>query len=356
MRQHSELSIATQSDLARLTTFDYTKLTAINMCPTWGIIRYGKHKAMSGGGRAMALEAGTVMHECFAAIRLVQVALVQKLPDHADAHGVKQFGAQRWNAIRNAYLEAPDTPGAIRNAAMECLLTSGYVDDPLDKFRTINNLETSLLYYAQRWDPERYPVYISDPAEPAALIGVEIPFAIKVSMWNQPIDAPLQFIYTGRIDGLHVNPRRDNELIIQENKTAARLNDAWVQSFDMSHQVTGYTIAASLIAQQTITRGLVLGVSIPLPRDTAQGLSILNVQRPQYMKERWLEWVEHTVGIYNQHINTPLDAPRYTHSCNRYFRPCSMIPMCAVPRDEQEEILAGMEHVEWSPLHERGVE
>ena len=64
--------LATEAD-ADLPAFDNTKLTAINQCPTWGIVRYGLHKTMSGGGRAMALEAGSACHEVFAALRLWQL-------------------------------------------------------------------------------------------------------------------------------------------------------------------------------------------------------------------------------------------------------------------------------------------
>jgi hypothetical protein len=351
--RHVEMSVATPDDYAKYETFDYTKLTAINTCPVWGIIRYSKHLAMpGGGGRQMALEAGTVMHECFAAIRLFQVMGQQQLPDHAEHHGRRLFGADRWAAISAAHRSGADAFGMMRNGALECLATAGYVDDPFDKYRTFTNLETSLLYYVQRWDAERYPVYIADEADPTALIGVEIPFGIKVRMWDDD-GAETAIIYTGRIDGLHVNPRRDGSLLIQENKTAARLNEAWVMSFDMSHQVTGYCVAASLVAERPIERGLVLGLAIPLPREASAGLSIINTNRPTHMKARWLDWVAHTIMLFNQHKDNPLAAPRFTHSCNRYFKPCSYIPLCTADAEEQANIYKEMVKDEWSPLHDK---
>lgn len=57
-------------DLDSLQAFDFTKLSAVNTCPTWGIIRYGHHKVFSTTSRAMALEAGSACHEVFAAARL----------------------------------------------------------------------------------------------------------------------------------------------------------------------------------------------------------------------------------------------------------------------------------------------
>ena len=56
-------------DLENLHAFDFTKMSAINTCPTWGIIRYGYHKVFSTTSGAMALEAGSACHEVFAAAR-----------------------------------------------------------------------------------------------------------------------------------------------------------------------------------------------------------------------------------------------------------------------------------------------
>ena len=96
MRPWQKVNIvkATTEDIARLESFDYTKLSAINTCPTWGIIRYSKHLTMPGGGRAMALEAGSAMHECFSVIRLIQLGHIQGqcLRAHMHYHGIRQIG------------------------------------------------------------------------------------------------------------------------------------------------------------------------------------------------------------------------------------------------------------------------
>lgn len=350
-----EMSIATQAEIDTLEKMDYTKLSAINMCPTWGILRYGMHKAMPGGGRSMALEAGTALHDCFAVIRLMQLSMHQGFESHTLYHGQRLFGKDRWATIVEG-TRGPDKEAAIRNAALECLATAGYVDDPMDRRRTFNNLETSLLYYLQRWDFNRHPVWIRDASDPTSDIGVEIPFAIKIQPYgNEHNDTyPLQpFIYTGRIDGLHHAAKDSEELIIQENKSASRLDDAWRMSFDMSHQVTGYCVAGSLHANTSIRRGLVLGLALPLPRYASDGLSIVDVYRDSFMKERWLQWLEYTSNIYNAYRHNPMTAPKHTHSCNRYFRPCSMIPFCASDEQEQADMLEQMVNDEWSPLHDK---
>lgn len=327
-----------------LRKFDYTKLTAINTCPTWGILRYSMHKAMPGGGRAMALEAGKTLHECFAALRLAQLGFVQNMPEHMDYQGLKQFGEDRWNYIRAAVNPA-DASITMRNMALETLNTANYVDDPFDKRRTFVNLETALLFYIQRWDAKRYPIWVSDEANPEALVGVEIPFAVHVQFPDMD-----PFLYTGRIDGLHVNAPGD--LIVGENKTASRLDDAWRMSFEMSHQVTGYCVTASLLSGMDVSRAQVTGLSIPLPRTMSDGLAIEQVRRYDYQKARWLDWLHYTVGVHNTYADDVVNAPKFTHSCNRYFRPCSFIPFCCGDEQEQRHIITEMVDDEWSPLHE----
>jgi len=63
-----ETRMSTDEDKETLTPYDHTKLSAINTCPTWGIVRYSLHKTMGGSGREMALEAGIAAHEAFAAM------------------------------------------------------------------------------------------------------------------------------------------------------------------------------------------------------------------------------------------------------------------------------------------------
>ncbi len=351
--QRIEMSLASREDIDTLEKMDYTKLSAINMCPTWGVLRYGMHKAMPGGGRSMALEAGKALHDCFATIRLLQLGYEQGAMEHMHYHGERLFGEPRWACITAMLAHTTSfSSDSVRNAVLETLTTAGYVDDPSDRRRTFSNLETAILYYLSRWDAKRYPVWMRDYADPTADIGVEVPFAIKIQPF---IDtwALTPFIYTGRIDGLHNISLGSDELLIQENKSASRLDDSWRQSFDMSHQVTGYCVAGSLFTNTHITRGLVLGLSLPLPKYMTDGLAIVDVRRPQFMSERWLQWLEYTTNVYNANKDDPYNAPRHTHSCNRYFRPCSMIPFCASDLVDQQDMVEQMVTDEWSPLTEK---
>jgi hypothetical protein len=59
----------------------------------------------------------------------------------------------------------------------------------------------------------------------------------------------------------------------------------------------------------------------------------------------------HTIQLAKLYHHDPINAPKYTHSCNRYFRPCSLIPFCYGDDDEQRQFLEEMVDDEWSPLN-----
>ena len=55
-------------------------------------------------------------------------------------------------------------------------------------------------------------------------------------------------------------------LSVHDNKTASRLNDAWSQSFLLSHQITTYCAAATVFTQHAVHNAEVLGLALPLPK------------------------------------------------------------------------------------------
>ena len=139
---------------------------------------------------------------------------------------------------------------------------------------------------------------------------------------------------------------------MHDNKTASRLNDAWSQSFLLSHQVTGYCIAARVFAQHVVDQAEILGLAIPQPKSYEfGGWARETVSRKSYHYDRWLTWLIHTVKMTRQYANDPFNAPKYSHSCNRYYRPCSFIPFCYADPEEQHIIVEEMELAEWSPLN-----
>ena len=105
-------------DLNSLQAFDFTKLSAVNTCPTWGIVRYGYHKVFSTTSRAMALEAGSACHEVFASARLFDLLEFshlaypdiqkEKIADLVEKCSLRMFGEERTKALLDEYTSSED--------------------------------------------------------------------------------------------------------------------------------------------------------------------------------------------------------------------------------------------------------
>ena len=344
--------------LAGQVFYDFTKLTAINTCPTFGVLRYALHRTdypLTSGGRRLAVECGSACHDFFAALRLWSLGEIQNgkllLAPEIYKHGMHLFGDERMAEM----LAVPQDSDRVNNAqlfALSALHTSGYYDDPSDRKRTMSNMETACLAYADRYLASDKPVLVRD-----GIIGIEIPFVLEVTkMRNSKVsfgDGPawtkneVQY-YCGRIDGIH---QYGSHAIVGENKTAAQLSQSWKNSFAISHQVTGYTIAGTCILNEDVFNAEVMGTQIPLPRDAYNGVVFQPESRTESDRLRWCEWFFQGIATYERYVSRPHEAPRYSHSCNRYFSACEFIPFCSLTREEQSDAVESMRIEEWSPLN-----
>ena len=352
-------------DLDNLHAFDFTKMSAVNTCPTWGVIRYGHHKVFNTTSRAMALEAGSACHEVFAAARCfdllansraaypnIEPSTIRSL---VEFRATELFGKTRAKEFFSEYDSTEDERTRILRSGLAILNSGSFYDDPADKRRTMSNLEEACIAYLDRLEFGKNIPFVQGD-----YVGIETPINLIIEYEIEdnelscglPVKRTIRFV--GRIDGVHCHRNDPNAPFIEENKTASRLGDAWEQSFEMSHQVTGYLAAASTIIGSSLSMGRIRGLCIPQPRmyDT-NGVSTVTVFRKQHQFEGWAKWVIHTVEMYLANFDSPTNAPQYTHSCNRYFRPCSYIPLCTAPPEERVEIFNEMFDDEWSPLHEK---
>jgi hypothetical protein len=337
--------------------YDFTKLTAINTCPTFGVLRYALHRTdypLTSGGRRLAVECGSACHDFFAALRLwtlieehIKTSKL-KMPTPFYDKAVSLFGTERFDEM----LAVPQDSDRVNNAqlfALSALHTSGYYDDPSDRKRTMSNMETACLAYADRYLASDKPVLVRD-----GIIGIEIPFVLEVKAVRPWKDHPVfdtyeqTAYYCGRIDGIH---QYGSHAIVGENKTAAQLSQSWKNSFAISHQVTGYTIAGTCILNEDVFNAEVMGTQIPLPRDAYNGVVFQPESRTESDRLRWCEWFFQGIATYESYVSRPHEAPRYSHSCNRYFSACEFIPFCSLTREEQTDAVESMRIEEWSPLN-----
>ena len=355
--------MATEAD-QHLPANDHTKLSNINSCPTWGIMRYSMHKKMPGASRELPLEAGHAAHESFAAVRWYHYNQFQaKTPTlHTNAlyHGSRLFGPQRFNNMLHTLSpNATDRTNCI-NFAIECLELGDYYDDISDTKRTISNISEGLIAYIDDYDFERYNIWIRDPNDELTDIGIEIAFDIVVTIEyeddQETIDGPIHILetrFTGKLDGLYIDPEKDDHLLTVDDKTASKLDDHWLTQWILSHQITGYCLAATTFTNQPCHNAEAWGMKLPIGKIAAEGIRKEKVNRFPVLYEKWACWLVHTVLLEQHWRDCVIEAPMYTHSCYSYFRSCALVPFCAADSvEEKKQIIGEMDDDEWSPLHD----
>lgn len=336
------IRLATAEDFeSGMQVYSHSISTAIQTCPKWGIIRYLKGLYFKTEYRAMALEAGSLVHEVFAGIRIWQLYREQGLAQHAVYTGERLFPNGRF---AECWIDKDDDPqNEIEQFIFNIIHTNEFEDDPRDKFRTLSNLEeTSLRFIDEmRKTMDRNHVWVADENDPTAPVGIECSIAIVVDE---------EFIYIGTIDGVSYQPHLNSHRL-EELKTASRLDEAFRRKFEIDHQPTGYMAMAELAYGLSINKGRVIGIK---PKQTKSNEDYISFEeiRDDTKKWQWLQSLRFSHRIAMEHIDDPLNAPMFTHSCNRYFRPCGFVDLCAGDEEDQAYIFEGMEPAPLSPSQE----
>ena len=284
--------------------------------------------------RAMALEAGEAMHQFFAAMRCWQLAKMQDLPDHAKETGIRIFGMNRWDAIWKATQKQSGDIEQLGQLAVEVLNTSGYYDDPKDTTRTLSNMQTAAVVYAKETYPYLYawPIWVADFKSPLKPVGIEQVFDVVMEYTD---GKRIRFI--GTLDGILCNASQKLRVTMAENKTAARMDKAWVESFKMRHQITGYMACGMAIFGFEMYHARVYGCRLK-PMYRGEDVHIEPVSRTKDDIQHWANWVRRQVEHFEEYSVDWEHAERRTHSCNRFFRPCALIPFCAdTPEGRREQ-------------------
>lgn len=345
---------------------DYSTMSAVNTCPRWGLINSWHGKKLSAGTeRVLPLEAGRAMHDVFACCRLFDLISTMEVPpiETYDArilriheYASKLFSnaeyPDRWQRAFTYYDSGEDTETRCMQMCLNLLDTSGYHDDPRDTKRTQSNLESAAINYVQRYPLGRFIPIMTDN-----LIGIEVPF--DVTLHDNDSTPVIRFI--GRVDAVCLDTLRPHDTTpeVHENKTGSRIDTVWSSSFETSNQVTGYCVAMTCILERIlsipITNVVMWGLQIPVPKSSmySDGIMRYPTTRNAQSFYEWGKWVQHTLGIIMKYEEAPTDAPMYTHSCNRYFRSCPLIPLCCETSEQRKHIFDNeMTTNRWSPLTE----
>ena len=323
-------------------------LEAVNTCPKWGLIRNVQNKSFVTGYRQMALEAGALMHEIFAMLNLVQVGYIQGLPTHCQYHGEKEFGRERWAAI-TASVNLDDFDGTnqsqlirvLEQLAYNVISTSDYYDDPEDKNRTVSNLEHCAIELVTYWTVHLsdFAIYVADPADPSAPIGVE-----------QSLDCIFSFYYDNQLSEIRVIGLADavyqnsktKLTTMGEYKSSSNMNDAWQQQYATRHQVTIYSAMLDAYFDNFSGNTVLIGSSIPVRKTSPANMHFQLSRDEDQVKDMLLSLLHADAlrGVYQG--EAAIYAPMFTHSCNRYFRPCAFLDLCTSSHPDQEAMWAEM--------------
>lgn len=338
---------------------DFSTMNAISSCPFKGIVSnvLGKH-LKDGEERNMALEAGDLSHKVYAVWRALSLEdeelqdiyvkkflkqVVPEMPDEVFDKEVEELVGKTTDCL---------TPLAEMMVYADWVIAnSGFYDDEKDKKRTIENIRTSLMAYGSNFLTlvKEEPVWIS---EDRTKVGIELPFeyVIRFEYIENGFKNVKYIKFIGKIDGIHVH--KNGKLIIHENKTASRLDDSWLAQWYMSHQITGYCLAASDFVGEYIDQARVLGMQIPVPKMSGYAYRTDRVDRPQYFLESWAKWVITQSDIIDQYKDYPEKAIMNTKSCCAFYSTCPLMCLCTLPEDERKQAIEEMPVKKWSPLNE----
>lgn len=304
-----------------------SRLEDLTQCPTWGHVHSRKRYATL--ARAMALEAGELMHRVFATVRIWQLWRLQKLEKHAMFTGARLFGPM-WTHILKAGEEyrRGDPRDQLLNMCFATLHNAGWEDSPTDATRTMGNMELATIAYVdERFENfNNWPVWVANKKDPKCQVGIEQVFDVVLEYADG-----YKVRYVGTDDGLHLDMQNGGRLCLEDNKTTIRMDEGLRQSFVMKHQFTGYMACSTCVFGFPVYVGRVWGVKIKYSQKGENCMSI-PIERDFESIAKWgsdVRWVMENMHDPFDHDYGYEGAPRFTHSCNRYFRACALLPFCA---------------------------
>jgi len=182
-----------------------------------------------------------------------------------------------------------------------------------------------------------FPIYIEDVNDPSKSIGIEksmdVIFTCDVmNEVGEIIQHSIHFIGLG--DVLYQNPET-KRVKLGEYKTTSSMNDAWREQFRTRHQQSAYIGALQAYFPNVADECILIGSALPVRKTSAP-----NMHFPIYRdKEAVAQFLSTALTALNfmaaYRDERAVDAPMFSHSCNRYFRPCSLLDLCSAQRDDQ---------------------
>lgn len=328
--------------------FDNTRIEALHGCNYWGMVRYINNKSMYEPARNLPLECGSAIHEALAIAMCTR--LVKTEYEELAIYRAEQIinNNDRWMAkgnyaVGDRAIAAYVAEGLDEAAALATLYSSTYYDDPNDRQRTIANMEASLIYALQQTD--YVPLVINNR------LCVEMPIKFVIE-YNDHC-----YVYNGRCD---MALSTKHGVGVLDWKTASNINSKphpsfdtqWAGQWHTAHQMTGYCAGLACELNEPVHSGHVIGIQIPLARDTYKSVVDVPFVRHEHQFASWIDYVLDGIDIYERFRDDPHSATKRSGYCYRYYRMCQLAELCSAHPDDVEQFKAELVDVPWHPEDE----
>ena len=292
--------------------------------------------------------------------RSAQYYICQKR-EGADERVALTFGKKVHELLETRY-QLLGHPVEEVSAAMHTRAQATFSDwsPPEGDFRTYDCATQLINAYLQTYPLEEFTLSSLPSGAPA----IEVPFAVPIGEIDVNAEVAvrdgdqivsrfiktLPIVWTGRIDLIYESQGRT---YLMDHKTTSMLGPQYFKEFELSHQVYGYTWAASRLLNRPVYGFCVNALAVRRPTKTGKSLEFVRqiVPLDQSLLE---EWIDDTLHICSDFVENARRGyfPKHTKWCIGKYGECPYRGVCSLPPDQRELMLMSSlyKNVEWSPL------
>lgn len=186
--------------------------------------------------------------------------------------------------------------------------------------KTLDRCISALEAYFSEYHPSTDYIqpYMKRDGTPA----VEFSFSIPIPEVLHPVTG-LPILYCGRYDMLGIY---NDQLLVEDEKTAKQLGQSWRSQFDLRSQFTGYTWAAKQEGYPVVG-ALVRGIGLLKTKTTFEEVITM---RPQWMIDQWYEQLVSDLSRAVESWKRGAWDQDFAEACASYGG-CKFKPLCSSP-------------------------
>lgn len=222
--------------------WDSVSLTAFMACPRRYKYLVLEGLTPKGPGYAIALEFGILFHSAMENYHKARAV--------GETHDEAVFHTVRWLCQQEAFIALPtdDDVDQLKDTVDED-------DDGIalrnSKVRTRYHLARAAVWYLDHYEQDPVKTLILPSGKPAVELSFRTPLPIQV--------AGHDMLLCGHIDRV---AEFEGAYWSTDYKTTKSLTRQWFDAFELSHQMTGYTVAGKVILEHSVRGALIDGIAL----------------------------------------------------------------------------------------------